>query len=222
MKITNIIISILFLVTTSCACRPTPSETVDQFYRYMSTGSFNKAYKLISKIDQEHKSLDEFKGPDELSNKIKRRFWALVNWQIETTEITAESASISIIINMPNLGSRMGEIIASTLLDTKDFGNEYHNINTMENDILKDLEMDKLKLIKVRKKVNLLFENGKWRLFFNWAQENATRNAIIRAINLEKNNKTKEAIAELNKVLAVDKDNCFAKEYIILLEKKSK
>ena len=224
MKIINRI-SLIILMSfclTFCSGSQTPEDTVDQFYKFMNIGDFKSAYQLVSKFDKDYKSLKEFEGPDDLSKNTKKHFWSLVSYQIKKAEITGERASVPITINMPDVGSKLGKKIGEGLSSPGVFENEYEAIKEIRNGVLKDLELNNLGFIKINNEIEILLENGKWKIFFNWANEAVVRNGIIKAIELGKNNKIDEAIIELKKVLEHDKDNQIAKEYIIILKKEKK
>lgn len=222
LKSINILVSalLMILIVTGCnSYKVRQEKVVDRFYQFMHDGDLNKAYQLTSKVDRDYKSVKEFEGRDDLSINTKKQFWSLVSWQIEKIEMTEGRTNVSVIINMPDIGTSLGKSIGGSLSTLGAFENEKEVIKNIKLGLLKDLERKNIQFVNVTEKFELVLEEGEWKLFFNWANDDKARDGVLKAIELRNENKINEAMHELIKVLEYDNNNQIAKEYIEILKK---
>jgi limonene-1,2-epoxide hydrolase len=156
-----------------------PVIIVDNYYQSLKNGDFKRAYQLISKSDRHHTSLARFEGQEDSSHEMRRKFWSLVTWKIEGSRISSDKGKVLVTLNMPNIGEVLGKIVGSTLATIETFGGGKEAVESMTSGILVGLNREDIDYLSVNEQVDLIYEEGEWRLFFNWQDEEKVRMGII-------------------------------------------
>lgn len=217
--ILNLIIMSIFLIT-SCYNYPiNPDIVVNEYYKCLENGDFRKAYQFLSESDQNHMSFSKFEGKEDSSFKIKKEFWSLVRWKIKNVKINDDKAKVSIFFNMPNIGAILGDNIGMTLSDLDKFKNEGNAIQNIKKGILENLKKGNIDYYSLDDEIELVFEKGRWKIFFNLEVKEEIKKSIVKAIKYRNENKIDLAISEVKKVLEIDENNKIAKEYLEILRK---
>ena len=226
LKSINILVSalLMILIVTGCnSYKVRQEKVVDRFYQFMHDGDLNKAYQLTSKVDRDYKSVKEFEGRDDLSINTKKQFWSLVSWQIEKIEMTEGRTNVSVIINMPDIGTSLGKSIGGSLSTLGAFENEKEVIKNIKLGLLKDLERKNIQFVNVTEKFELVLEEGEWKLFFNWANETVSKlNEKIKDKKTSLKQKTAYSLELANLLHYVIGDGKNAKKYYLIVLKNDK
>lgn len=207
-KIKFILVVFLSFLLFSCSGGGAKA-VVSAYLNSLKKSDYESAYKLISGSDKDVKTEETF--ADEKQSEFGLLFTSLVMDSLsfkvgdETTE--ENSAKVSVELSYKDYSSLGGDILASAL------GSAFSG---KDSDSIKDEITTKIKSSDVpekneSKEFSLVKENGEWKIFFNWENEQKVSALLEKAKNFENDRNLKSALESYDEILSLDTENEEAK-----------
>ena len=217
-KVLVSIFSILFIfscsensaVTESNASKG-PEEIALEYLQLQSNYDTEGVKALLSNEDKSYFKPSEYGVSEFIDNKslteIREAFSPYIKYRIQSSEIQDTTSQITIIQSSPDLTALMGKFLQASMasaLDNLGDGESSDNskelIASLQNELSKDNDLPRLEVEKV---VNLVLEDGEWRVFQNLKLETI----MIDARELEKEKDYAKAMTKVSTALEIDPMN---------------
>ena len=188
-----------------------PKEIALEYVQLESNYDSNGMKALLSDEDKKYfkplnYGLSEFTD-EEYMAELAEAFLPYIQYKIQSSEIQDTTAQITIIQSSPDVLSLFGNLYQGLVASAfSDLGNE--NNKDISNEVVASLqdELSKkndLPLLEVEKVVNLVLEDGEWRVFQNLKLETI----LIDAKELEKEKEFAKAMTKVSTALEIDPMN---------------
>ena len=182
-------------------------EYVQLQYNYDSEG----VKALLSNEDKSYFKPSDYGLSELIDNKsfteIREAFSPYIKYRIQSSEIQDKTAKITIIQSSPDLTGLMRKFLQASMAsvlgnlgdgDSSDNSNEL--IASLQNELSKDNDLPRLEVEKI---VNLVLEDGEWRVFQNLKLETI----MIDAREFEKEKDYAKAMTKVSTALEIDPMN---------------
>ena len=213
----NILLILPFLVIFSCSqsndthSSKNPTEVALEYVKFEANFDTEGMKKLLSNEDRDSFIPNDLSSMSELIDlevlADARKMLALqVKYEVLSSEKSEKTAQVKINMISPNLMAAMGEIMAASF---KDVFSESENDKTedVENSLelkIEELAQSKdLPTLEVEKIINLIFEDGEWRVFKNFKLEKI----LADAKKLENQKEFAKAMTLVSSAMEIDPYN---------------
>ena len=231
MKNLTLFLSILFIfscsensaVTESNASKG-PEEIALEYLQLQSNYDTEGVKALLSNEDKSYFKPSEYGLSEFIDNKslteIREAFSPYIKYRIQSSEIQDTTSQITIIQSSPDLTALMGKFLQASMAsalanlgDGESSDNSKELIASLQNELSKDNDLPRLEVEKV---VNLVLEDGEWRVFQNLKLETI----MIDARELEKEKDYAKAMTKVSTALEIDPMNDEANNMADSIQKK--
>jgi hypothetical protein len=218
MKNLTLFLSILFIfscsensaVTESNAAK-SPEEIALEYVQLQTNFDTNGIKELLSNEDRKYFKPKEYGLSEFIDNEslteIREAFSPYIKYKILNSEIQDTTAQITIIESSPDLTGLMGKFLQASMAsalnnlgDGESSDNSKELIASLQNELSKDNDLPRLEVEKV---VNLVLEDGEWRVFQNLKLETI----LIDAREFEKEKDYAKAMTKVSTALEIDPMN---------------
>jgi hypothetical protein len=149
-----------------------PQEVLTKHLDAYFQGDFKTSYAYISDKDKTVKALSEYrKEKEENFNKFKSFTNKTTTYRIESTEIKEDTANAKIYMTMPDVEKMVKEVMLAVAFSAQ--GKSEAQTEKMMFDAIQKQYGDKPPMLEIPQTIDMVKENGEWRVFFDWANPKA-------------------------------------------------
>ena len=196
----NIPMVMVAIVTLFCSCGGSKvADTVSKYLKAESNCDYETAYSLLSRSDKQVESLEAFKEKESsefglLFNDAVRKSTA---FKILDSNESENSATVNVEITQDDYSSVVSEMFSAAFTGAS------------SDDLTKELKKYKSRTPKKTSTTtyNLIKENGKWVIFFDWEKGIKIEKLIEEAEELEKDGDLELLVFKYDEILNLDASN---------------
>jgi hypothetical protein len=212
----NIIVLVLFL--SSCLDE-TPENVAKKYINELYFGSLDNAYEMLSISDKKTLEKNEFK------KKFKQNPFLVTmsdrkSIDIKIIDKAADITNVEVKITHPDLKPLAGKLMKFAFASA--FLNDKEKDNLMKEKAEKVLSTENLPNTTTTKKLRLVKENNKWRVFNDFEKQDKIEELLSSTDSLIKEKKLHAAKEEAAKILELDSEIVEAKNLVKNLDNKIK
>ena len=193
-----------------------PKEVVERYFSALEAGHPEKAWELISADDRAVKDKGDFISGQENDKALATLIKTYTHSKVTKQVINGDNATVTVETTLPDLSAILGEVISNALAS---LGTEKPEGGPDEADRIAEkakaqAEAGTLKMTTVSNEIDLVKEDGEWKIFFHWreqqekeAREASIKNLLGQAGKAVKARKLEEAETLYAQVQSLDPGN---------------